>query len=372
MERIGTHQQKQEQKSKWTKIGPCLYRHRAGVYYGLVKFKGKQVRRSLETQDLPLARRKLAAFKQDLEKTDPSLKARKFGDQAETYLKALTGAVSTRENAAHYIKKAVAHFGADTPVAKITGTDCRLWLAQHINLSASTRNQMLRALRGLFDMALDDRVIPSTPLAGITYSRRLQKLVRDTPKSEQFEAIVADLRSQKSNGHGRDDTADFVELSGRLGLGQAELTGICRKHIDLEAEEIMVLRKKTSTGFTIPIYPAARAIIERRLNNMEDDPNARLLPQDNCKKGLAAACKRLGFPNFTPRSLRRFFISTAIRRGVDVATVAAWQGHTDGGALILKVYNQDIERDHSQRMAKLLAAESSGDNLVAFPKEATA
>lgn len=371
METTRNHQQKPEQKAEWTKIGPCLYRHRGGTYYGLVKFKGKQVRRSLETQDLPLARRKLVVFKQDLEKTDPTLSARRLGDQAATYLKALTGAVTTRENATHYIKKALEHFGTEKPVAKITSTDCKLWLAKHDGLSASTKNQMVRALRGLFEMALADGVIPSSPMAGIKYFRR-QKPVRLTPTAEQFEAIVADLRSQKANGHGREETADFVELAGRLGLGQAELTGICRKHIDLDAEEIMVFRKKTSQSFTIPIYPAARAILERRLQEMEENPNARLLPHDNCKKGLASACKRLGFPNFEPRALRRFFITTALRRGVDVATVAAWQGHRDGGALVLKVYGDQVRRDHSQRMAKLLAPPPEGDNIAQFKSEAAA
>jgi len=58
------------------------------------------------------------------------------------------------------------------------------------------------------------------------------KLTRLTPTREQFEGL-ADLRSQKANGHGPDDTADFVELSGLLGFGQAELSGIERKHINL-------------------------------------------------------------------------------------------------------------------------------------------
>lgn len=369
METTRNHQQKPEQKAEWTKIGPCLYRHRGGTYYGLVKFKGKQVRRSLETQDLPLARRKLVVFKQDLEKTDPTLKARRMKDQAETYLKSLTGAATTRENAEHYIGKALAHFGEDKPVAKITGTECKLWIAKHDNLAASTKNQMIRALRGLLQMAVDDGVIAVSPAAGLKYFRR-KNPIRLTPTAEQFEAIVADLRSQKANGHGREDTADFVELAGRLGLGQAELTGICRKHIHLKTEEIEVFRKKTSQSFKIPIYPAARAVIERRLASMEAGPDARLLPQDNCKKGLAAACKRLGFPNYEPRALRRFFITTALRRGVDVATVAKWQGHRDGGALVLKVYGDKVGSDHSHRMAKLLGPEPEGENIVEFRKQA--
>jgi integrase len=157
-----------------------------------------------------------------------------------------------------------------------------------------------------------------------------------------------------------------------LGLGQAELSGIQRKHINLEDGEIVILRKKTQQGFTIPIYPEARAIIERRLEGMVDGPEERLLPYDNCKKGLAAACKRLGFPNFEPRSLRRYFITKALRAGVDVPTIARWQGHRDGGVLIMSVYGDIVRMDHSQKMAKLLAPKPAGDNITPFKAEAAA
>ncbi len=115
-----------------------------------------------------------------------------------------------------------------------------------------------------------------------------------------------------------------------------------------------MFRRKTSEAFLIPIYPAARATIERRLAAMEPEQTTRLLPVENCKKGLSAACKRLGFPHFEPRSLRRYFITSALRKGIDAPTVAAWQGHRDGGALVLKTYGDAVRLDHSLRMAKLL------------------
>jgi len=43
-----------------------------------------------------------------------------------------------------------------------------------------------------------------------------------------------------------------------------------------------------------------------------------------------------------------------VRLGVDVATVAAWQGHSDGGALVLKTYGDEVHLDHSLKMAALL------------------
>jgi len=50
-------QKSEKAEPGWKKIGPCLYRYKGRAYYGLVKHKGKQIRHSLETEDLTLARR---------------------------------------------------------------------------------------------------------------------------------------------------------------------------------------------------------------------------------------------------------------------------------------------------------------------------
>jgi integrase len=61
----------------------------------------------------------------------------------------------------------------------------------------------------------------------------------------------------------------------------------------------------------------------------------------------------LKFPQFTQPSLRRMFITRAIELGVDVKVIAEWQGHKDGGKLILDTYSH-VNRVHSQRMAALM------------------
>lgn len=348
-------QKTEETKSDWVKIAPCLYRYREGKYYALLKHKGKQIRCSLETNDLPLARRKLLEKKKDLETTDPTLATRTLKDHAARFLKTITGGVTTQYITKLNIGKLLKDWPKDAPkaLAKIKPGDCKQWLAKYSALSASTVNHMKTHARMFFDMAVEDGVISRSPMDGIKYVKP-PKLTRLTPDREQFEAIVADLRSQKANGHGCDDSADFIELSGTLGLGQAELSGIERQHINLTAGTIQVFRRKTSEAFLIPIYPDARPVVDRRMADMPAEPTARLLPLGNCKKGLAAACKRLGFPHFEPRSLRRYFITSALRAGIDAPTVAAWQGHRDGGALVLKTYGDTVRLDHSLRMAALL------------------
>jgi len=69
---------------------------------------------------------------------------------------------------------------------------------------------------------------------------------------------------------------------------------------------------------------------------------------------------RLGFPSFTHRALRRMFITRAIERGVDVKVIAEWQGHRDGGRLILQTYSH-VRPEHSNRMAALMTTGAAGE-----------
>jgi hypothetical protein len=50
------------------------------------------------------------------------------------------------------------------------------------------------------------------------------------------------------------------------------------------------------------------------------------------------------------------FITRAIQKGVDVKVIAEWQGHRDGGKLILQTYSH-VNPIHSNRMALLMSDE---------------
>jgi integrase len=135
------------------------------------------------------------------------------------------------------------------------------------------------------------------------------------------------------------------------GLGQAEASALHRMDVDLKGGRIVTFRHKTSTGFVIPLYPQARPLLERVCAGKKHDDH--LFRPKNVKKALAAACDRLNLPRFSQRSFRRMFIVRALERGVDPKTVSEWQGHRDGGSLILKTYSH-VRPVHSQRMALLM------------------
>ncbi len=213
-------------------------------------------------------------------------------------------------------------------------------------------------IRDAVQLAVQDKILIESPADGLKYRTRT-KPIRLTPTFEQFKQIVADVRAQKFNREA-EDSGDLVEFLGLAGLGQAEAASIKRSDVDLDAERIIVYRHKTDTGFAIPIYPQVRPLVEKLCKGKAH--NAPLFSISQARKALANSCKRLGFPSFTHRSLRRMFITRAIEKGVDVKVIAEWQGHRDGGKLILQTYSH-VRPEHSNRMAQLMS-DQEPENVV--------
>jgi integrase len=146
-------------------------------------------------------------------------------------------------------------------------------------------------------------------------------------------------------------SSDFAEFIGLAGLGQAEAAAFAWPDIDWQREQITTFRHKTKSGFAIPLYPQLRPLLERRYAQRTPGVD-HVFAIKNAKKAIAAACKRLGLPAYSHRSFRRMFVVRAIERGVDVKAIAEWQGHKDGGKLILDTYSH-VNSVHSRRMAQL-------------------
>lgn len=231
-------------------------------------------------------------------------------------------------------------------------SDIAGWLSRHCgSKSEAYYNACLSTIRQALDLAVADRVIAESPAAGLKYQKRSEP-IRQTPTPEQFQNIVAGIRAQTFN-RDRQQSGDFIEFMGLSGLGQAEMASLTRADADLRAGGITIYRHKTSTGFVIPIYPQLRPLLERLCASKAHDD--RLFAIREARKALENACKRLKLPQFTHRSLRRMFITRAIELGVDVKVISEWQGHRDGGRLILQTYSQ-VSRPHSDLMAAKMVA----------------
>ena len=235
-------------------------------------------------------------------------------------------------------------------------------LAQ-FGFGAASQNAFVTVLRELFQFAVRDNCIAKSPCAHLKFRKR-EKPIRPTPTFEQFNAIIADIRAQQFNADAS-DSADFLDFLGLAGLGQAEAGALRAADVDFNAGRFITFRHKTSTGFAVPIFPQLRPLLERLCEGKASgDPVFKIR---DAKKALAGACHRLGYRSFSQRSLRRMFITRAIEKGVDVKVIAEWQGHKDGGKLILDTYSH-VNRTHSQRMAQLMT-DLEPPNVVSISNE---
>jgi integrase len=353
----------QSKNSTFQKVGECLYRYSSnGVYYARIKSSGKEIRRSLRTQDSTLAKRKLRELKDKLAQVDPSKGRITLAELCDKYLQTVQHQKpKTIERKTYIVTRIKSDWptGSATQLRKIKPTDVQLWLAPY-KFGPVSRNLHLACIKEILAMAIGDGLITHSPAASIK-KVKVDKPSRRTPTFEHFQAIVKSIRSQEFNGHDADESADFVQFTGLAGLGQAEASALTWDDVDWQREQITTFRHKTKSGFAIPLYPQLRPLLERR-HSQRTPGEDHVFAIKNAKRAIAAACKRLKLPAFSHRSFRRMFITRAIEKGVDVKVIAEWQGHRDGGKLILDTYSH-VTRVHSQRMAQLMTTEQP-ENVV--------
>jgi integrase len=336
------------------KVGECLYRYSSnGVYYGRIRVDGKEIKQSLKTTDRAIANRELADFKKKQRQIDRSKGKITLAELCDRYLKTVQHQNSkTIERKTLIVRRIKSDWptGSGCQVGKIKPSDVQLWLARY-KFGPVSRNHHLALLKKILQSAVDDGIIVTSPAAG-TKAVKLSKPIRKTPTFDEFKTIVESIRSQQYSDTA-EESADFVEFLGLAGLGNAEAAALTWGDIDWQRSTITTFRSKTKMGFSIPIFPQVRPLLERRFVKTTGDPTEKVFAVRKAAKAIASACTRLKLPAYSHRSFRRAFIVRAIERGVDVKVIAEWQGHRDGGKLILDTYSH-VNRTHSQKMAQLM------------------
>ncbi|QTN32952.1 tyrosine-type recombinase/integrase [Akkermansiaceae bacterium] len=327
------------------------------MYYAVIRHEGKLHRRSLETTVRAIANRKLPDERRKITAVDKRAGKVTLGSLCDEYLETLRNAEKTlREKKAmvRTIKKTwPTPDGGNRPVGKIRPAEVAKWLVG-VNGGAAYYNAHLWFIRAVFEHAVENRLLHENPAANIKVQKR-GRPIRSTPSREQFQAIVKSIRGEKLNAR-REDSADLVEFLGLAGVGNAEVKNLTWGDVDFATERITLFRQKTRRGFQVPLYPQLRELMERRKGKEPRKPRDPVFPFHSARKALQTACDKLGYPQFEHRAFRRMFITNAIEKNIDVKVIAEWQGHVDGGKLILDTYSH-VRRPHHDEMAKLLGKE---------------
>lgn len=227
--------------------------------------------------------------------------------------------------------------------------------------SASSFNKAVDMLRRLLDLAVDHNVIPGNKLAGRRGLKAKDKPHKPRlPDSPVLHALFAEIESVGGKGVPAAELCRFLAFTG---CRRNEAASVRWQDVDFARGVIQVRGTKTDAAVReVPMIPAARQLLEKIRARRESraeiavdgkpyvDPAAPVLIVGEAQKSLNRACAKLGVERLTHHDLRDAFATTCIESGVDVPTVAAWLGHADGGALLMRVY-QHHRRPHSVAQA---------------------
>ena len=382
-----------EKRPTWeTTREPNLLRNRAsGRYYGRFTITGKQKWLNLNTDVWTVAKLRLADERAKLERArqtvaNVSSGEAAVGDLATIYKQRIEDRVDIKPKTKRRLREEVdaiiktwPGFGS-LPPSRVTRQAVIEWRNRmsrdgtgHMSpgakavspknngSSASLINKCIDAMRRMLDIAVERGQLGGNPL----YPRGIK--LKNTPRKPNLPeaAKLAEIFAEIERGGGRmsRDAADFCRFLAYTGCRLSEAQAVTWADVDFKRGILRVRGSKTeAANREVPLVPAARALLERLVADRQNiasvagdgatsfDPRGEVLGVGEAGKSLARACKKLGVELLTHHDLRDAFATSAIEAGVDIPTVAAWLGHADGGALLMRVYAHH-RRAHSVSQA---------------------
>ena len=255
---------------------PCLYRHKInGRYYGLKKIGRKRKEHALGTTDRKVAERFLKKWINDLERLDPAMDKISLGDLLGKFQLLRKGfSKSTRDTEDGMINKLKRTWrhGLDLRLSEVKPSMLDEWMAQQESkLKNSSYNRYGLFLKQLFEIALADKMIAESPVAGMQRTwKRPQKPDRKIPTPEQLDLIVDNMRSQRFNAEA-EESSDFIGFMGKAGLGQAEVSSLAVPNMVVFVLGCVLILAALRVNFvTGPVEPT--------LNKTRDNPPPPVMP----------------------------------------------------------------------------------------------
>lgn len=358
-------------KGDWIHAGENLWRRKAsGVYYVFAKQGGKQFRRSLKTHDKAMAKRLAADFLRDLERLAPAEASQiTFAELAARWIDAerhtlKESSAKRRADAA----KAIAPAFSGLQIRNITAGQCEEWAKKRAaDSAAATFVKELDTMRGAFRYAVAHGLILRDPSANVK-RQRIRNKRPFVPTREQFAAIVAAIREDPwCKGEKGADMVEFLAYSG-MRLGEAR--ELRWRDVNFAQGVFTVTGGERGTKNheqrTVPLSDSLRALLERiKRDRGSVAPGDCILRTASARKCLDTACRKLGLQECTHHALRHYFATVCVvDNGIPIPTVAAWLGHKDGGALLMKRYAHVLQAESKAQMKRV--SFKSGDSLAAL------
>lgn len=350
------------------------------TYYVWAKVGGKQIRESLKTDSITVAKdrldEKLKSERRLFKTRQENIKGRMtFGDALLMYQIRVQGSPDLRPRTKAYYDERITALKKSWPelerldLSKLSKVDCQNWAAKFApTTSPDAYNHTVAVLKHTFEIGIDLGVRYDNPAAKIKRAKVAPKEL-NLPSESQFSALINSIR-HAGGGFSR-HCADLVEFLSYGGFRKTEAAYILWKDVKMDAngEGTIFVRgadvaeTNNPDTYSIPIIPNMSQLLRRLRAEAggRPDPNSPVMKVNECQKAIDSAIKRLAdpeetnppiiCPRITHHDCRHYFATRCIESGVDIPTVAKWLNHKDGGALALKVYGH-LRQEHSVAMAR--------------------
>jgi integrase len=363
---------------KWRsfpKVPNLLQYCSTGLYFARTKINGKLIRRSLTANTFEEAKLALHDFLAKEQKRRHIVGAPvTFGEARGLYEASLQNDHTLSDKSRYYRQNCIKRLLKSWPeldglkLRAINRQQCEQWankLAGEVD--AQYFNNILGTIKGILKRAgiTDDE----SPLAEV--KRMGIELVPPTlPEPAQFLKIIELI---ETSGSGRQQyAADFARFLAFSGCRLSEARAATWADVDLVKGFLTVHNAKVRRAKNwkptrlVPIIPEMRALLGR-LRQARPESADPICSVAECEKSLVSACKAVGIPKLTHHDLRHLFATRCIEAGVDIPTVSRWLGHSDGGALAMRVYGH-LREKHSAEMAKRVTfATPQPENVLPMP-----
>ncbi|MEA3187355.1 MAG: hypothetical protein QOD99_1185 [Chthoniobacter sp.] len=372
-----------ETKSLWTKAPvPNLFRYvPSGIYYARFRCSGKEIKRSLKTDRISVAKLRLVDVVRSeriIAESGEGMKRGRmtFGDAMAVYRERIQSDSNLKPRSKSYRQQTILAISKSWPgieeidIRKISKSDCLKWAAafrqtgtrfrargaktDHVGISPERFNNTVGSLRAIFQIAVDAGARYGNPAVEIKKARIRARELK-LPTKDQFAAFVREIEG--SGAAQAKDCADLVRFLTFTGCRIGEASFLKWEDIDDATSELIVRGDpKTATKNweirRIPIIPELRPfLIQLRARRLKGDSTEKILKVRECQKAMDRAANIVKTTRITHHDLRHLFATTCIESGVDIPTVSRWLGHKDGGALAMKVYGH-LRNEHSAAQAQ--------------------
>lgn len=343
----------------------------SGTIFAWFKIAGKQVRKSLKTKNLELAKSKLAELERNERAIAEDRRRGKmtFGEALDEYIQSRKRDATLKPRTKDYDDQQVVALLKTWPglreqdIGRISKEQCEVWADKFAEAYCpSAYNHTLAIVKHTFETAIDRGVRYDNPARKIKrQAERPKKLT--LPSQDEFTAFLKEI---EKGGSGKSrPCADLVRFLAFGGFRKMEAAHVTWADIAFEADKIHVhgdplQGTKNGESRPVPMLPEMRELLVRLKSERPDArPEDAVMAVRECQKAMDRAARIVGMKRITHHDLRHLFATTCIESGVDIPTTARWLGHKDGGVLAMRTYGH-LRDEHSMAMAQKVSFTKKG------------